>query len=257
LKRDCSRILDVRTSAHRPGLRRGSLCLSCSGFIGNRKPPSSEADLPSSGRSPRKPICTGSIHRNEPNRPHISSETSDFKERETKQTEMRRNSLARPRLPYLRFFLAPRLPALQAGPSGAPAVHLCAAGEGVFRLRRPMVQEVFLRKAPFFHPLRRGRKNPFVSVGWSSPPKSSANLRATGGSKIRRPEPRLRTQRADSRPKRQTQEPTRRIFAAPRSSRQRTRAASRATIASRYRIGSSCQPLRSMTKCTAPSTAAT
>ena len=31
------------------------------------------------------------IHRNEPNRPHISSVTSNFKERETKQTEMRPN----------------------------------------------------------------------------------------------------------------------------------------------------------------------
>jgi hypothetical protein len=38
------------------------------------------------------------VHRNEPNRPHISSDTRDFKERETKQTEMRRVLTGAPRL---------------------------------------------------------------------------------------------------------------------------------------------------------------
>jgi hypothetical protein len=41
---------------------------------------------------------------NEPNRPHISSDTIDFKERETKKTEMRRNFLGAPRLTYLKLF---------------------------------------------------------------------------------------------------------------------------------------------------------
>ncbi|NNV47993.1 hypothetical protein GTF03_01510 [Roseobacter sp. HKCCD7415] len=48
---------------------------------------------------------------NEPNRPHISSDTIDFKERETKQTEMRRNLFGAPRLYYLDFSL--RLVALR------------------------------------------------------------------------------------------------------------------------------------------------
>ena len=49
-------ILDVRTSAHRflPLLKTGTVSVCCaSGFIRNRKPPNSEADTPSSDRSPR------------------------------------------------------------------------------------------------------------------------------------------------------------------------------------------------------------
>ncbi len=80
------------------------------------------------------------IHRNEPNRPHISSVIINFKERRDKSDWMRRNFLARPACIISVFSLASRcrLSAfpLPCGPSGAPLVHLCAAGEGVLRLVR-------------------------------------------------------------------------------------------------------------------------
>jgi len=41
------------------------------------------------------------IHRFEPNRPHISSDTCDFKERRDKIDWMRPNFLGAPRLVYL------------------------------------------------------------------------------------------------------------------------------------------------------------
>jgi len=41
------------------------------------------------------------IHRFEPNRPHISSDTCDFKERRDKSDWMRPNFLGAPRLDYL------------------------------------------------------------------------------------------------------------------------------------------------------------
>ena len=69
-------ILDVRTSAHlhREANPRESLCLSVLQF--QKKPKNrtnSEADTASSGQGPSSAIYRSLIHRNEPNRPHISS----------------------------------------------------------------------------------------------------------------------------------------------------------------------------------------
>ena len=94
----------------------------------------SEADLPSSNQK-----ALGSrymkrlIHRTEPNRPHISSDTRDFKERRDKTHRMRPIPTARPAC--ITSILVPtnqpnnRVSA-SVQPVRRPAVHHCAAGEG-------------------------------------------------------------------------------------------------------------------------------
>ena len=72
---------------------------------------------------------------NEPNRPHISSITSDFKERETKTR------------PARQFFLAP--PASSCL-SVSPRWRLRRFGEGVFTSGLLSPQDLFLRNAHFF-----------------------------------------------------------------------------------------------------------
>ena len=89
----------------------------------------------------------GFVHRNEPNRPHISSDTIDFKERRDKISEKRRILLGAPRLIYL-CFLVLRLVALR--PVWRPVERLSAAGEGVFTDWAGGPQGLFSRKMTFF-----------------------------------------------------------------------------------------------------------
>ena len=94
------------------------------------------------------------VHRNEPNRPHISSVTSNFKERETKNQPERHflfDAAARSSSLYFSAFLY----------SGAslrrsvwrPVVRLSAAGEGVFTVLAGGPQVLFCRKMTFFVPI--------------------------------------------------------------------------------------------------------
>jgi hypothetical protein len=83
-------ILDVRTSAHRPfRLGRDSLCLLCFGF--HQKPKAVQTvKLTLYHRTEAlRARYTEDDPSNGPNRPHISSETSNFKERETKINRLR------------------------------------------------------------------------------------------------------------------------------------------------------------------------
>jgi hypothetical protein len=87
------------------------------------------------------------IHRTEPNRPHISSVISNVKEHETQTKQDALKPSARPACNTSVFYLPPRpqTSTLQrpSNPSGAPAVHPCAAGEGLSRVTRsdPQVQK--------------------------------------------------------------------------------------------------------------------
>ena len=74
------------------------------------------------------------IHRTEPNRPHISSDTNNFKQRRDKRNSVRPNLFGAPRLKNLKIFFrrAYRLSAfpLPSGPSGAPLERVCSSGKG-------------------------------------------------------------------------------------------------------------------------------
>ena len=86
------------------------------------------------------------VHRNEPNRPHISSDTRDFKERRDKTNWMRPNLPARP-ASSASVFLPQALQsvAVSATPSFplASRLRLSAAGEGVSTVDAPNPQAVF------------------------------------------------------------------------------------------------------------------
>lgn len=90
------------------------------------------------------------VHRNEPNRPHISSVTSNFKERETKNQPERHSYLAPPPDPHL--CISPPRFLWSVAPSSVwrPVVRLSAAGEGVFTVRGRGPQVLFCRKMAFF-----------------------------------------------------------------------------------------------------------
>ena len=88
------------------------------------------------------------IHRNEPNRPHISSDISISNNVETIKTEMRPIVLARPASITSDFLLrrvAPSASPLPDGPSGAPPVHHCASGKGGSKVSTPNPQALFQR----------------------------------------------------------------------------------------------------------------
>ena len=84
LKRVPKTVLDVRTSAHRSSLPARA---QTSSFAVHPFP--LETDVrqtvkltpTSSGHTPSEPICKQSVHRNEPNRPHIPSSDNTVKER--------------------------------------------------------------------------------------------------------------------------------------------------------------------------------
>ncbi|WP_100339199.1 hypothetical protein [Brevirhabdus pacifica] len=76
---------------------------------------------------------------NEPNRPHISSDTRDFKERETKSTEGAVIFQRAP--PHLSLVFIVRLVGLS--PVWRPVPRLSAAGEGVSTDQRRNPQELF------------------------------------------------------------------------------------------------------------------
>ena len=69
---------------------------------------------------------------------------------ETKVTECALTCLARPASSISVISCVSLMVAFAAAPSGAPLVHLCAAGEGVFTNRAPGPQGVFFRKMRFF-----------------------------------------------------------------------------------------------------------
>jgi len=124
LKSCCQLILDVRTSAHtvlpidletfRSNRLVGPTSVCDISTKRYRKPTNSEADYPSSTRP--KPYL-GSwiyvqlfVHRNEPNRPHISSDTINFKERgsedpETKTSQSAFSSSGAPARQSLNFLI--------------------------------------------------------------------------------------------------------------------------------------------------------
>ena len=96
------------------------------------------------------------IHRSEPNRPHISSDTRDFKERETKQTEMRRFFLGAPPPVFSRMCL--RLVAVW--PVWRPVAALFAASvRGYLRIAAETRNPFFSETSSFFQKTRFSRKN--------------------------------------------------------------------------------------------------
>ena len=94
------------------------------------------------------------VHRNEPNRPHISSVTSNFKERETKN-QPERHFLFDAAARSSSLYFPPRF-RWSVAPSSVwrPVVRLSAAGEGVFTVRGRGPQVLFCRKMTFFVPTR-------------------------------------------------------------------------------------------------------
>jgi hypothetical protein len=101
LKWSYNHILDVRTSAHRPicsGWDTYSVCCA-KVYKVNKSRPNSEADTRSSVRKPTSVDIQTLIHRTEPNRPHISSDISNFKERRDNNKNRGANTLGAHR-PY-------------------------------------------------------------------------------------------------------------------------------------------------------------
>jgi hypothetical protein len=90
------------------------------------------------------------VHRNEPNRPHISSDTINFKERETRQTEMRLNLPGAPRLHYLDISLRLVASAFPRWPVWRPVAACRCAGEGVFTYCGSDPQALFSEISAFF-----------------------------------------------------------------------------------------------------------
>jgi hypothetical protein len=128
-------ILDVRTSAH-PSARLGpmSLCLLVHRSSWNGVLTNSEADTQIIGRSLLSSICSVDPS-NEPNRPHISSVTSDFKERRAQN---------RTGAPFTFGAARPTCPLF------LPLQRRRRFGEGVFTSRCRGVQGLFFRKLYFF-----------------------------------------------------------------------------------------------------------
>ena len=88
LKTDCSVILDVRTSAHRP-IRLGwdsHPSDRASRFHQKPKVRQTVKLTPVIGANPYRRDIQTLIHRTEPSRPHISSDICDVKEQEENQT---------------------------------------------------------------------------------------------------------------------------------------------------------------------------
>ncbi|WP_231125956.1 hypothetical protein, partial [Roseovarius gahaiensis] len=91
------------------------------------------------------------IHRNEPNRPHISSDTIDFKERRDKINTKRHFTFGASCLIYLKIIsasLPSRAPLRRS--VWRPVVRLSAAGEGVFTDNQQTPQPLFALKVTFF-----------------------------------------------------------------------------------------------------------
>ena len=106
--------------------------------------------LRSSGRNPTEPICSClSIERTKPPT-YLFSNQRFQRASETKSTECALTSSARP-ASSISVVVCVSLP---SGPSGAPLVHLCAAGEGVFTVRGRGPQVLFCRMRTFFLPNR-------------------------------------------------------------------------------------------------------
>ena len=127
----------------RIGRERRVICLTC--IVSKENEAAKTVKLtPHHRPKPRGAIYRRLIHRNEPNRPHISSDTKLSKSTETKSTESARFYLAQPDQAAsnlsLRPFEAssPVVPSPAASPpkhpprrSRRPAVRLSAAGEGL------------------------------------------------------------------------------------------------------------------------------
>ena len=104
-------ILDVRTSAHRSLLRRDQSLFDVLRSPKRRNLPNSEADTRIIGRTLARRYAV-SDPSNEPNRPHISSDTSDVKERRDKFNRKRRNLLGAPACIVPSFLVASGAPPL-------------------------------------------------------------------------------------------------------------------------------------------------
>ena len=140
------------------GNQKSSVCL-CLGF--HQKPKvhtNSEADT--GHRSHSKALPTGvdiqtSIRRNEPNRPHISSDISNVKQRERQITTGCALTYWRARPSITLDFLLRLVCASSASPPRRrpvwrPVVRLSAAGEGAFTYTHQNPQAVFSQNLHFF-----------------------------------------------------------------------------------------------------------
>jgi hypothetical protein len=108
----------------------------------------SEADTTSSGRNPSSVDIQTLIHRNEPNRPHISSVIKFSKSVETKSPRAL-IFLAQPANPTSDFF-PPNLPEHPPQSVPRPNNRLSSAGEGVFTVSPEESQELFSAFVIFF-----------------------------------------------------------------------------------------------------------
>ena len=87
------------------------------------------------------------VRRNKPNRPHISSDTSNVKQHsETKTKQMRPNQSARPPSKSSDF----SQPTVRLRPVSRPDQRLSAAGEGVSSASSSESQALFSKKCTFF-----------------------------------------------------------------------------------------------------------
>src|SRR6056297_4107101 len=94
----------------------------------------SEADTTSSDRSPSSVDIQTLIHRHEPNRPHISSDTNFSKSVEAKPTGSAKLPSAT-RQSYLRYFLPPHNPEHQPRPVPRPNNTSAPPVKGLLRIR--------------------------------------------------------------------------------------------------------------------------
>ena len=136
----------------------GRLCLIVLQYQRHRNPPNSEADTLSSARRLRARYTD--VHSsNDPNRPHISSDTRDVKERRDKTRPVRPNlRRARPEIPL--NFLSPPNP---SRPSRASAPSVPSASVAPRSASAPPVKGVLrftpkTRKRPHAVAYRTGRR---------------------------------------------------------------------------------------------------
>ena len=108
----------------------------------------SEADTTSSGRNPSSVDIQTLIHRHEPNRPHISSDTNFSKSVEAKPTGSAKLPSAT-RQSYLRYFLPPHNPEHQPRHVPRPNNTSAPPVKGLLRLRPKSRKRFFSQNCNF------------------------------------------------------------------------------------------------------------
>jgi hypothetical protein len=151
LKAGCPAILDVRTSAHRSGrLGRNSHLFDVLQVSSETRSRQTVKLTPDHRIETLPARYARLIHRNRPNRPHISSDTRNVKERRDKINGMRPNFPARPASSASSLFAALAPGPRPVRPAWRPDVHLSAAGEGVFTDQSQYPQPLFSKNHTFF-----------------------------------------------------------------------------------------------------------